>query len=91
MRHAVQLNAFGEPHGDVAVASARGEAYGQGFVGLWGAFSMLNHSCAPNAVHWVLGDSGAMIVRAVRPLAYGDEVRCGTVRHGQGHQTFKVC
>ena len=32
----------------------------------------LNHSCAPNAINYVMG--GYMVVRAVRPIAAGEEV-----------------
>jgi len=41
-------------------------------VGLWPHFSLLNHSCLPNAVHYVVGST--MVVRAVHPIAPGDEV-----------------
>lgn len=42
---------------------------------LWPEFALLNHSCAPNTVNYVVG--GSMVVRAVAPISQGEEVRAG--------------
>jgi hypothetical protein len=41
-------------------------------VGVWPHFSLLNHACLPNCVHYVVGSS--MVVRAVQPVAAGGEL-----------------
>ncbi len=45
---------------------------GRAAVGLWPAFSLLNHSCAPNASFMVV--AGVMAVRAAVDLQKGEEV-----------------
>lgn len=40
------------------------EDLGRGHLGLWPSFSMLNHSCLPNAINYVVGDR--MLVFAAR-------------------------
>lgn len=45
----------------------------QGHVGLWPAFSMLNHSCSPNASTLLLGDR--LAVTATEDIDAGAEVR----------------
>jgi hypothetical protein len=42
-------------------------------LGVWPEFSLLNHSCIPNSVNYLMGDR--MVVRAVRPVAAGEEVQ----------------
>ena len=64
----VALNAFGEKYDDhVAAAFLAAEAAPGGgataaappqfvpFVGIWPHFSLFNHSCLPNAVHYTIG------------------------------------
>jgi len=34
--------------------------------------SMINHSCSPNSINYVLGE--AMVIRAAAPISLGDEV-----------------
>lgn len=67
----VNYNCYGDNHEDLAAAEARGET-ARGHVGLWPAFAMLNHSCIPNAMNYVMGRS--MVVRAVKPIPAGSEV-----------------
>lgn len=66
----VAYNSYGEAHSDRAAAACRGVP-AVGHVGLWPAFALLNHSCAPNTTHWVLGD--LMVVRAVTDIAAGEQ------------------
>ena len=68
LKKIVAFNAYGEPHSDYAVARLLQQGTG-GFVGLWPEFAMLNHSCAPNTIHWVLRHH--MVVRAVKGIAAG--------------------
>ena len=72
--YAVALNAYGEDGGDIAACTCRGEADAltTPYVGLWPAFALINHSCAPNASSLVLG--GRMVVRAACALQQGEEV-----------------
>ncbi|KXZ47298.1 hypothetical protein GPECTOR_36g24 [Gonium pectorale] len=67
----VKFNCFGDDAEDLAAAACRGEEP-RGHIGLWPEFALLNHSCAPNAVNFVVGD--AMVVRACRPIRAGEEV-----------------
>ena len=53
----------GDNHEDLALCELRGEQ-ARGHIGVWGAFAMLNHSCAPNAINYVVDD--AICVRAAR-------------------------
>lgn len=48
------------------------EDLGRGHLGLWPSFSMLNHSCLPNAINYVVGDR--MLVFAARHVPKGHEV-----------------
>jgi hypothetical protein len=64
-------SAPGDDHEDLAASVARGEE-ARGHVGLWPAFAMLNHSCIPNSMNFVLGSS--MAVRAVKDIPAGQEV-----------------
>lgn len=50
----VKFNCFGDEAGDLAACAARGEAV-TGHIGLWPEFALLNHSCVPNAVNYVIG------------------------------------
>ncbi len=70
----VKFNCFGDDAEDLAACAVRGEAP-RGHIGLWPEFSLFNHSCAPNAVNFVVG--GAMVVRAVAPIREGQEVGGG--------------
>lgn len=56
---------------DLAAAALRG-VEPVGHIGVWPEFSLLNHSCSPNTIHWVLGDT--MVVRCATPIKSGDEV-----------------
>jgi len=67
----VRWNAFGDAYEDLAAAVVAGrQPCSQ--VGVWPAFAFLNHSCTPNSVHYVMGDS--MVVRAVADIPKGEEV-----------------
>ncbi len=68
-----KLNCYGDNHEDLALCELRSEE-ARGHIGIWGPFAMLNHSCAPNAINYVVGDS--MVVRATR---------CVTHRHTHAH------
>ena len=58
---------------DLAAADLRTPAAPtRSHIGLWPAFSLFNHSCLPNCVHYVVGST--MLVRAVRAVAAGEEV-----------------
>ncbi len=59
----VAFNAFGDEYEDLAAAQLRGQP-ARSHVGLWQGFNLFNHSCAPNCVHYVVGDT--MVVRAVQ-------------------------
>jgi hypothetical protein len=67
----VRYNAYGDRHDDLA-AAALAEQQPVALLGLWPEFSLLNHSCVPNAINWVLpGAAKAMVVRAARHIALG--------------------
>jgi hypothetical protein len=66
----VQLNAFGDDWEDLAAAAVRGAAVPHSHVGIWPQFSMANHSCLPNTVHYVVGH--ALVVRAVEDISAGE-------------------
>ncbi|KAG1662897.1 hypothetical protein FOA52_009680 [Chlamydomonas sp. UWO 241] len=68
----VNLNCFGDAHGDRAAAALRGEPV-SAHIGVWPEFAMLNHSCSPNAINYALG-SRALVVRAATHVAAGDEI-----------------
>ena len=77
VRALVRYNAFGEPYGDPAAWSTRGQ--GQdfcSFLGLWPAFALINHSCRPNASTMVLSSKEElmMLVRAGREIKAGEEI-----------------
>lgn len=40
--------------------------------GLWGEYSKINHSCAPNAITYLVGHN--MVVRAAKQIQPGDEI-----------------
>lgn len=65
------FNSFGEGCADLVAALARGDKL-QGQLGLWPRFSLINHSCAPNAVHLTLGDR--LCVRAALHVPAGAEL-----------------
>lgn len=73
------LGAFDCKKKEAANSSSQREGSGQGeqqptsHVGLWPHFALFNHSCLPSCVHYVVGSS--MVVRAVREVAPGTEVR----------------
>ncbi|KAG2437690.1 hypothetical protein HYH02_011069 [Chlamydomonas schloesseri] len=52
--------------------AATGGGGGGGCVGLWPAFSLINHSCAPVASYGLVGD--VMVVRAAADLSPGQQV-----------------
>ncbi|GAX75002.1 hypothetical protein CEUSTIGMA_g2448.t1 [Chlamydomonas eustigma] len=67
----VKFNCFGDAHDDRAAASCRQET-ATSHIGVWPEMSMLNHSCAPNAINYVLGNS--IVIRAAGSIKAGDEV-----------------
>jgi hypothetical protein len=84
----VRYNAYGDRHDDLA-AAALAEQQPVALLGLWPEFSLLNHSCVPNAINWVLpGAARAMVVRAARHIAPGACSRrwaaCGRARLSAG-------
>ncbi len=83
----VAFNAFGDSFEDLVAlrCQARHEAKQEGLatdaaneraarshVGLWPHFSLLNHSCVPSCIHYVLDST--MVVRAVRDIAAGEQL-----------------
>lgn len=67
--HIIKLNAFGDGYEDLAAAAVRG-VEPRSHTGCWPAFAMLNHSCVPSAVHYVVGQT--MVVRAVEDVTAGE-------------------
>lgn len=67
----IAYNCFGDGFQDLPLALARGEEP-KPQLGLWPEFSLINHSCLPNSVNYLMGDR--MVVRAVSPVAAGEEV-----------------
>jgi hypothetical protein len=65
----VRCNAFGDAFEDLAAAAVRGAAMPHSHVGCWPAFSLFNHSCVPNTVHYVVGQQ--MVVRATEDVPAG--------------------
>ena len=55
--------------GDQRVAGSKG----YGFTGIWPAYSLLHHSCVPNANVMVLGDT--LVVRAAKRLKVNTLIR----------------
>ncbi|KAF8063038.1 Orct2 [Scenedesmus sp. PABB004] len=68
----VKFNAFGDDYEDLPAAAARGVALPHSHVGLWPQFSLFNHACLPNAVHYVVGH--CMVVRSVDDVPAGEEL-----------------
>lgn len=66
----VRYNAFGDAFEDLASAAVRGASMPHSHVGCWPAFSLFNHSCVPNTVHYVVGDN--MVVRATEDVHAGE-------------------
>lgn len=75
MAQIVRFNAFGDAFEDLAAAAVRGAHMPHSHVGCWPAFSLYNHSCIPNTVHYVVGRS--MVVRATEDIPAG-EGGCGS-------------
>lgn len=65
----VRYNAFGDAFEDLAAAALRGARMPHSHVGCWPAFSLFNHSCVPNTVHYVVGQN--MVVRATEDVPAG--------------------
>ncbi|KXZ52440.1 hypothetical protein GPECTOR_9g484 [Gonium pectorale] len=57
---------------EAASAAAAAAAGVRSCVGVWPHFSSLNHACAPNCVHYVVGST--MVVRAVQHVPAGAEL-----------------
>ncbi|GLC45339.1 hypothetical protein PLESTF_001753100 [Pleodorina starrii] len=71
-RAVVSYNAYGDEYEDLPAADLRGGPPPQSHVGLWPYFSNINHACAPNCVHYVVGST--MVVRAVQVVHEGSEL-----------------
>lgn len=71
----VRYNAFGDAFEDLAAAALRGARMPHSHVGCWPAFSLFNHSCVPNTVHYVVGQN--MVVRATEDVPAGWSM-CGS-------------
>ncbi|MEW5303772.1 MAG: hypothetical protein WDW36_006431 [Sanguina aurantia] len=71
---AVNFNSYADIGEDAAVVACRGGGVTQSrsFAGMWGSFSLLNHSCAPNASHLVVDQQ--MVVHAAHPISSGEEM-----------------
>ncbi|MEW5298807.1 MAG: hypothetical protein WDW38_000452 [Sanguina aurantia] len=76
----IVLNSFGEQFQDLAATMSRGEPL-QGHLGLWPDFSMINHSCLPTALNYVMARD-TMVVRAATPLTKGQEVTINYLGRG---------
>ncbi|EFJ48038.1 hypothetical protein VOLCADRAFT_91197 [Volvox carteri f. nagariensis] len=70
-RAIVSYNAYGDEYEDLPAADLRGLPP-RSHVGLWPYFNQLNHACAPNCVHYVVGST--MVVRAVQVIPEGCEL-----------------
>jgi len=70
-----KFNCFGDNREDDALCAVSGRP-SAGHIGIWGPFAMLNHSCAPNTMNYVVDTAkqGIMIVRAAKAIAQGEEV-----------------
>ena len=67
----VSLNCFGDAQSDRAIAASREQAV-TSHIGLWPEMSFINHSCAPNAINYVVGNT--IIIRAAQDVAAGQEI-----------------
>lgn len=76
----VRYNAFGDSFEDLAAAAVRGAHIPHSHVGCWPAFSLFNHSCVPNTVHYVVDKS--MVVRATEDVPAGGLERQRAAAHG---------
>jgi hypothetical protein len=56
LERVLQANAYADVWQDLAATTVRGEAP-TSVAGLWPLFALANHSCAPNAVHSVVGST----------------------------------
>ncbi|KAF5834973.1 hypothetical protein DUNSADRAFT_8073 [Dunaliella salina] len=70
-----KFNCFGDNREDDALCAVSGRP-SAGHIGIWGPFAMLNHSCAPNTMNYVVdtANQGIMVVRAAKAIAQGEEV-----------------
>ena len=71
LQQIVSENAYSEPAEDAGAAALR-ELTPESVTGLWPEFSLLNHSCSPNAVAVVVGQQ--LLLRATAPILGGEEV-----------------
>eukprot|EP00798_Chlamydomonas_sp_ICE-L_P026296 gene26296-17388_t len=67
----VSCNSYGEVSEDLAVSELRDQE-AEAFNGLWPEFALLNHSCAPNTMHLIVG--GVLLLRAARTIPEGEEL-----------------
>jgi hypothetical protein len=71
LQQIISENAYSEPAEDAGAAALR-ELIPESVTGLWPEFSLLNHSCSPNAVVAVVGQQ--LLLRATAPVLEGEEV-----------------
>lgn len=70
MSQVVRINCWGMPRSEFAISVLRQEP-SQAIVGLWPEFSLVNHSCAPNTVAFIVGTN--ILVQVVRTIPAGAE------------------
>eukprot|EP00798_Chlamydomonas_sp_ICE-L_P021169 gene21169-28065_t len=64
----INCNCIGEEFQDIGACALRAEEP-SGHIGLWPEPALINHSCAPNATHFVIGDR--LMVRATEEIPQG--------------------
>lgn len=67
----VRYNCYGMEVDDEVAVAVRG-GVGQSFLGLWPELALVNHSCVPNALTYVVGDH--LYLRAIRDIPPGRQV-----------------
>jgi len=81
----IKFNCYGDEHDDRAADACRGEQP-EAHIGVWPEMALLNHSCSPNSINYVLGSGSAHVVRAAVPIRAGSEVTIsylGRMKHSE--------
>ncbi|GAX85031.1 hypothetical protein CEUSTIGMA_g12451.t1 [Chlamydomonas eustigma] len=67
----VNINCIGEEFQDLAICNLR-EEESKGHIGLWPEAALINHSCAPNATCYAVGQQ--LVIRVTEEIPSGQEV-----------------